>query len=91
MTDKRILSYEHLSKIRAFCHETEGGIVSDLLDHIAAITEERERLRADAERYRWLRMRWSYTIFHAIFGAPESGPSSTPDKLDAAIDAAKGK
>lgn len=49
MPDKRILSYEHLSKIRAFCHETEGGIVSDLLDHIAAITEERERLRVALE------------------------------------------
>lgn len=65
--------------------------IAELERQLSVHDSEIVRLRVDAERYQWLRLKWAYTIFHAIFGAPESGPSFTPDKLDAAIDAAKGQ
>ena len=64
-----------------------------LADHpantIAALTAEAERLRADAERYRWLRdeANRSYVEFGVYGGAVISAPSA--DHLDEEVDAAR--
>ena len=61
---------------------------------IAALTAERDALRKDAERYRWLKHRdlpWSYTDHPKSMVVTRWRSGHSPDEIDAAIDAAMTK
>lgn len=62
--------------------------------HEAAVTlqrvvAERDSLRQDAERYRWLRASVCSAVLHGAFDTVSVTRKSAPGDLDAAIDAAK--
>ncbi len=72
----------------------EAAICRQLERELAAVTAERDALRQDAERYRWLRDRFfgfdSYGMYWAAsFSrlAPRTVVVNPAERLDAAIDA----
>jgi hypothetical protein len=62
---------------------TDDSLLVILDEHLKASKAEIERLRADAERYRWLRNDTSPLGWCAMNG-------TTPEKIDAVIDEAMG-
>lgn len=63
--------------------------------HNAELSEERDKLRADAERYRWLKSQpikpGDVQIDVVLWGQDDTGDAIRGDELDAAIDAARGE
>ncbi|MEN6547397.1 MAG: hypothetical protein ABFE07_15275, partial [Armatimonadia bacterium] len=62
------------------------------IEPTTSITDaEFERLRKDAERYRWLRYNASYSIHEMLFGKPAFITTHKESDLDGCIDAAIGE
>ena len=58
---------------------------------LTLVTAERDALRADAERYRWLRDRdlpWSHKTYPQSMVVTRWSSGHSPDEIDAAIDEA---
>lgn len=73
------------------CIVCMGNQIADLQSQLAAAERSRDRHRADAERYRWLRthVAWS-ELYEEVFDGPDSEGRMellVADELDAAIDA----
>lgn len=64
-------------------------ICADAADEIDALAAERDALRKDAERYRWLRDSAGNDIMEKLMA--ECSPPRWDELVDAAIDAAMGE
>lgn len=74
-----------LADIRKACGDNGKRMQPELVEFIGAMSTERDQLRADAERYQWLR---EHSYVEVTCKSPRD-PSWTPQQLDAAIDAAR--
>jgi hypothetical protein len=94
--------YAHIERLGALLRATAVALLGpeppltswswhDLSERVAALRAERDALRADAERYRWLRSRAIYMGVGVGVGDWDFGriAASTAPNIDAAIDAAR--